>query len=73
MDILFVPAPSSVAASRPHASHPVPETVAYAPPAAALVASPDSSYHNRDSAGVGTALSHCPPTEQSLAADGEKV
>lgn len=73
MDILFVLTPSSVAASRPHASHPVPETVAYTLPATALVTSPDSSYHNTDSAEVGPASSHCPPTDQSLAADGEKA
>lgn len=44
----------------------------YAPSAATVAAGQDFGYHNTDSAEVRTAPPHCPQTDPTSAAEGEK-
>lgn len=51
----------------------MPVTELYAPSAPTMAGSQDFSYHNTDSAEVGTALPHCPLSDVPSAAEGENV
>ncbi|XP_042273589.1 protein transport protein Sec16B [Thunnus maccoyii] len=54
----------------PQANPLMPVAVGYAPPAPTVAGSQDFSYHNTDSAEVGTALPHCPLSDLPSAAEG---
>ncbi|XP_062279516.1 protein transport protein Sec16B [Scomber scombrus] len=54
----------------PQANPPMPVTEVYTPTAPTMAGSQDFSYHSTDSAGVGTALPHCPLSDLPSAAEG---
>lgn len=51
----------------------MPVTEVYAPSAPTVAESQDFRYHNTDSAEVGTAWPHCPPSDLPSAAEGENL